>query len=174
MTFAMWSRAVQSVSVPSKRGGGMTTDPATAGLVRRTADGSESVSTKANETSARCAALVGLDAEQFQRVVLLPQGEFAKFLLADTKDRESLLGKLFGGQVFDDMVDYLKTHRNGLASQLQSVEADIFAQLDSARENLGRVQVALGVDVVRVGTGHEDLDPSLWPTASRSARSATR
>lgn len=132
---------------PSKRGGGLTTEPASAGLVRLTEDGSEPLSTRATDTSSRCAALVGLDAEQFQRVVLLPQGEFARFLLAETKERESLLGTLFGGQVFDDMVDYLKIHRNELASQLQAVEADIKAQLESARENLGRVHEALGIDV---------------------------
>lgn len=138
-----------------KSGQGKTTQPASAGLVRVTSVGSESVSTKVTDTSARCAALVGLDAEQFQRVVLLPQGEFARFLLAPTPERESLLGKLFGGQVFDDMVEHLKTRRNDLASQLQNVEADIKAQLDSARENLGRVHEALGL---RVHAAEPDAD----------------
>lgn len=132
---------------PARRGSGMTTEQASAGLVRLSANGSHSLSTKATDTTALCKVLVGLDATQFQRVVLLPQGDFARFLLAETKERELLLGKLFGAQVFDNMVDYLKTHRNELASQIQDVEADIKAQLDNARENLARAHEALGIDV---------------------------
>lgn len=132
---------------PAKRGSGTVTEEASASLVQLSADGSQSLSTKTKDTSARCAALVGLDATQFQRVVLLPQGEFAKFLLSGTGERETLLGKLFGAQVFDDMVDYLKAHRDELESELRDAEADIKARLDKARESLARVHEALDLDV---------------------------
>lgn len=132
---------------PAKRGSGMATEKASASLVRLGVDGSQSLATSVTETSSRCEALVGLDATQFQRVVLLPQGEFAKFLLSGTGERETLLGKLFGAQVFDDMVDYLKAHSDELESELRDAEADIKARLDNARESLTRVHEALGLDV---------------------------
>lgn len=132
---------------PSKKGSGMVTEKASASLVRLGVDGSQPLATLATETSGRCEALVGLDATQFQRVVLLPQGEFAKFLLSGTGERETLLGKLFGAQVFDDMVDYLKAHSDELESELRDAEADIKARLDNARESLARVHEALGLDM---------------------------
>ncbi len=117
---------------PAKRGSGLVREAASARLDLLTSDGSRSLTTKANDTSERCAEVVGLDASQFQRVVLLPQGEFARFLLAATTEREKLLGKLFGGQVFDDMVEHLKSYRGELSSAVVVAENDIRAQLDNA------------------------------------------
>jgi exonuclease SbcC len=39
--------------------------------------------------------LIRLDAGEFFRIVLLPQGEFAEFLRQNTSDRQKILGKLF-------------------------------------------------------------------------------
>jgi exonuclease SbcC len=39
--------------------------------------------------------IIGLNAEQFMKIVLLPQGEFAEFLKQNTNERRTLLGKLF-------------------------------------------------------------------------------
>ncbi|MEU4666981.1 SMC family ATPase [Amycolatopsis sp. NPDC023774] len=47
--------------------------------------------------------LLGMTAAQFFQVVLLPQGEFAKFLRSDTTEREKLLERLFGTERFSDV-----------------------------------------------------------------------
>jgi exonuclease SbcC len=44
--------------------------------------------------------LIGLDADQFMKVVLLPQGKFQDFLLANSTEREKLLRALFGSTVY--------------------------------------------------------------------------
>ena len=80
---------------PKQRGAGTTETPAKATLVRLTATGTESVATQAKACTEACVTLVGLDATRFQRVVLLPQGEFTKFLIATDEDRETLLRQLF-------------------------------------------------------------------------------
>lgn len=49
----------------------------------------ESLNKKAEE-------LVGLTKEQFRQVVLLPQGQFEKFLTADSSEKEEILSKIFG------------------------------------------------------------------------------
>lgn len=49
----------------------------------------ESLNQKAEE-------IVGLSKEQFRQVILLPQGQFERFLLADSKDKEEILTKIFG------------------------------------------------------------------------------
>lgn len=49
--------------------------------------------------------LIGLDAEQFMKVVLLPQGQFQKFLVANSSEREKLLQALFGTSVYQKISD---------------------------------------------------------------------
>jgi exonuclease SbcC len=48
-----------------------------------------------SETDAAILALVGLSAEEFSRIVLLPQGEFARFLRQNSAERKEVLAKLF-------------------------------------------------------------------------------
>jgi len=94
---------------PKTRGSGTTTQAASASLVRIEANGTTtSLTTRANDVTVTCAALVGLDAAQFQRVVLLPQGEFARFLTAPAGEREALLTKLFGGAAHEALAVALR------------------------------------------------------------------
>ncbi len=79
---------------PKKRGTGMTTSPATASLRWVDGSGREPV-TRAEEVGRVTQRLLGMTAEQFTQVVLLPQGEFARFLRAETAEREHLLEQLF-------------------------------------------------------------------------------
>jgi exonuclease SbcC len=48
-----------------------------------------------SDTEKTIEKLIGLNAEQFMKIVLLPQGEFAEFLKQNTNERRTLLGKLF-------------------------------------------------------------------------------
>ena len=49
--------------------------------------------------------LIGLDAEQFMKVVLLPQGQFKDFLVANSAEREKLLQALFGTSIYQKISD---------------------------------------------------------------------
>ena len=53
------------------------------------------VTTKRTEGNAKLKELIGLEAEEFFKIVLLPQGEFAEFLKENTSERQKVLGKLF-------------------------------------------------------------------------------
>ena len=39
--------------------------------------------------------LIGLDKEQFRQVILLPQGQFEKFLTANSEEKDKILSKIF-------------------------------------------------------------------------------
>ena len=47
------------------------------------------------EVSKRIGQLIGFDADQFCQVVLLPQGQFQRFLLAEVKDRSAIMQRIF-------------------------------------------------------------------------------
>ena len=80
-----------------------------------------------------------MSAEQFFQVVLLPQGDFARFLRAETAERERLLEKLFGTQRFADVEHWFRTARAERGRAVEEIRQDV-------RELLARVGQAAGVD----------------------------
>ena len=56
----------------------------------------EPLTDKKGEVPAKNAALIGLNYEQFIKAILLSQGEFAKFLQSDTKEKAKLLEEITG------------------------------------------------------------------------------
>jgi exonuclease SbcC len=57
--------------------------------------GKKLMSGKKTEGDAMIRELIGLEADEFFKIVLLPQGEFAEFLRQKSSDRQALLHKLF-------------------------------------------------------------------------------
>ena len=54
----------------------------------------------ASRVSAACESLLGLNAEQFRKIVMLAQGEFRDFLKADSEKKTEILGKLFDSSAY--------------------------------------------------------------------------
>ncbi|MBF6339499.1 SMC family ATPase [Nocardia abscessus] len=82
--------------------------------------------------------LLGMSADQFFQVVLLPQGDFARFLRADNEDREKLLEKLFDTGRFG-------TAEHWLAEKRRAAEAELDARADGIKRLITQVGMAAGV-----------------------------
>lgn len=67
-------------------------------------------------------ALLGMSADQFFQVVLLPQGEFAKFLRAPSDERGRLLERLFDTTRFGDVEQWFKERRSTGAKELADAQ----------------------------------------------------
>jgi exonuclease SbcC len=80
---------------PKKRGAGITTMEETAALYECSPGGLIRLGNKKSGTDKRVRELIGLEAEEFFKIVLLPQGEFAEFLRQNSSSRREVLGKLF-------------------------------------------------------------------------------
>ena len=89
------------------RGEGVTTEQAKVLLEEHVAGRWLTVSTRIDEAAAELDPLLGMSAEQFFQVVLLPQGEFAQFLRAKSDKRGELLEQLFGTARFGAVEDWL-------------------------------------------------------------------
>jgi DNA repair protein SbcC/Rad50 len=123
---------------PKKSGTGVTTEPASVRLAELSALGAwESKSTRIGEVDAEIESLMGMSAAQFFQVVLLPQGEFAKFLRADAKDKEALLQKLFGTDRFRKVEDWLADRR-------RSTEKEVADAEDGLNQLVARIAQAAG------------------------------
>ncbi|MGH3435115.1 MAG: AAA family ATPase [Sciscionella sp.] len=94
---------------PKKRGDGTTRQPAKASLTWL--DGQSEPLTRLDEVGRTVGRVLGMTAEQFFQVVLLPQGEFSRFLRADTAERELLLTKLFATERFADVERWFRERR---------------------------------------------------------------
>ncbi len=110
---------------PRKSGGGTTRDQASIRLAERDADGDWTVtSARLGEADREIADLMGMSAEQFFQVVLLPQGQFAQFLHARAQEKEALLQKLFGTDRFSQVADWLADRRRATDKEVAAAEED--------------------------------------------------
>ncbi|WP_406289632.1 AAA family ATPase [Streptomyces sp. NBC_00209] len=113
---------------PKKRGGGHTTEKAQSWLREYDPeDGWRALSRSHQEIGEEITQLVGMSREQFCQVVLLPQGEFARFLRADAEARGRLLGRLFDTRRFAAVEDRLAELRRVAEAQVKAGDDQILA-----------------------------------------------
>ncbi len=77
--------------------------------------------------------VLGMGKEQFTKVVLLPQGDFAAFLRAGADERRTLLEKLFGTSRFTAVESWLAEQRSGTRVELEAATGqrnDLLARAD--------------------------------------------
>ncbi|MGY1754910.1 AAA family ATPase [Blastococcus sp. SYSU D01042] len=108
---------------PKRRGEGFTTEQARLTLQRWSGGTWEPVSTRIDEGSEYLRTRLGLSAEQFCQVVLLPQGDFARFLRAEPEDRARLLRTLFDVGRFARVEDWLAGERAAARERLDRIRA---------------------------------------------------
>ncbi|MBT1668636.1 SMC family ATPase [Curtobacterium flaccumfaciens pv. flaccumfaciens] len=119
---------------PKQRGTGTVKQQASAQLFRLAAPtdvAGEPLSSRIPEVGVEIARIVGLDRAQFLQTVVLPQGEFARFLRSPGEDRRKLLQSLFGTQVYDRTADELAARR-------RAVQAEVEGADDRVRDALAR------------------------------------
>jgi DNA repair protein SbcC/Rad50 len=83
----------------------------------------------------RVALILGLAAPAFMQAVILPQGEFARFLKAQPRDRRSMLRTLLRLDVYERMREQaqrLAAARRSSVESLQKLLADEYAGVDEA------------------------------------------
>ena len=110
---------------PKRHGNGVTTEPARVLLEEERGGRWHAVSTRANEADREIADAMGMSAEQFYQVVLLPQGQFARFLHADAEERRALLQKLFRTDRFRSVEDWLADLRKTTRDRIKDAEQDL-------------------------------------------------
>ncbi|MHA7281834.1 AAA family ATPase [Arthrobacter sp. TMS2-4] len=107
---------------PARRGGGTTTEQAHTLLSERIGSDWVQKSARNDEAGLELQALLGMDKEQFTKVVMLPQGEFAAFLRADAKPRRELLQRLFSTARFEELEKLFTEEHHRTARRLEDQE----------------------------------------------------
>jgi exonuclease SbcC len=111
---------------PKKSRTGFTREQASVRLDERSqAGGWENKSTRVVEADDEIKNLMGMSAEQFFQVVLLPQGKFAEFLHATAQNKEALLQRLFGTDRFRKVEDWLADRRRAAEKEVEAASGTV-------------------------------------------------
>lgn len=113
---------------PKKKGDGYTTEKAQSRLREYLPDGGWRALSRSNqEIGEEITQLIGMSRDQFCQVVLLPQGDFARFLRADAEARGKLLGRLFDTRRFAAVEEHLAELRRAAGTQVRAGDERILA-----------------------------------------------
>jgi exonuclease SbcC len=121
---------------PKKRGTGTVREQAHVVLRERVGDEWNALTNRIDEAADLLQQLIGLGPEQFTKLILLPQGEFAAFLRATAEERRPLLQKLFGTDRFAEVERWLADRRRECEHQVHAANATtarLFARAQEAR-----------------------------------------
>lgn len=125
----------------AKRGGGTTMQKATASLVIVDKIGGQEVEKlgdKIKEVSDQIEQILGLNAEQFKQIILLPQNDFSRFLKEDSKTKTQILKKIFGTGIFDrfqkSLEDRLRQSNKDMDKRQAQLDGHFASQVWSEEE----------------------------------------
>ncbi|MFI6014681.1 AAA family ATPase [Streptomyces sp. NPDC051243] len=124
---------------PKKRGSGTTLDKAQSWLREYDAQAGawKDLSRSHQEIGEEITQLLGMSREQFCQVVLLPQGDFARFLRADAEARGKLLGRLFDTHRFAEVEKRLAERRRAAEAQVRDGDAALLADAHRMQQAAG-------------------------------------
>lgn len=135
--------------IARKRGSGLTEIGESAALFRIDATGREvsSLAEKTQKVTAEIQRILGFRGDQFRQVVLLPQGDFRRLLLADSGERQEIMQTLF-------RTEYYSVVEQRLKEETKSWE-DRYAELDAKMQEL---QTLAGVETMSELAGRIEAD----------------
>jgi exonuclease SbcC len=131
---------------PSARGKNGFTEQKANTLLRERVDGQWiEKSGRNDEAGAEITDVLGMDRDQFTRVVMLPQGDFAAFLRSKPTDRLELLQSLFGTQRFEAVEQELARKAADARAEVATLNGQLELLLAQARSEAGAPEPGLSV-----------------------------
>ncbi|MEV6862759.1 AAA family ATPase [Streptosporangium subroseum] len=111
---------------PKLRGTGTTRENEKALLQELNASGEWiGLTTRVDEAGELIGTLLGMNADQFFQVAMLPQGDFAKFLRADGEDRRKVLERLFSVKIYAAAESWLADRRTEAHREQQALRREV-------------------------------------------------
>jgi exonuclease SbcC len=95
----------------------------------------------------KCTEIIGLNADQFKRIAMLAQGEFRRFLSADSREKAAILSSLFDvslyvryQNLFRDTFDVMKQQKEEKVKQLHLKADMLIKEEDMSEEEQAALQ----------------------------------
>lgn len=167
---------------PKKRGDGVTEHKSRADLYKLGSDGSVEhgdllVEKKVSDATDYIRSITGLNAEQFRQVMVLPQGQFRKLLMADSKEKQKIFQSLFQTSIYTKIEERLKESSKevrGAVEKIQSVIRNILETGGAQTEqDLEEKLQATNADL-SVLKKYRDESQAAWAIAERALHDANK
>lgn len=129
---------------PKKRGEGSTLMHADAQLWRVTGAEEKLLASGWSRVTEQIERLLGFKSDQFRQVVLLPQGEFRRLLLANSAERQEIMQTLFKTDLYKAIEDQLKLKGQQLKQQFDEIGKQrqwVLSEAEAA--NIGELEIRL-------------------------------
>ncbi|MER5814635.1 SMC family ATPase [Streptomyces californicus] len=154
---------------PKKRGEGFTMEKAQSRLRGYDPErGWHALSTSHQEIGEELTQLIGMSRDQFCQVVLLPQGDFARFLRADAEARGRLLGRLFDTRRFAAVEERLAELRRGAEAKVTAADERVLALAQRTAQAAGPAGVEASPVTARPGEPGLAEAVLAWAAIARS------
>ncbi|HSD97954.1 MAG TPA: SMC family ATPase [Sulfuricaulis sp.] len=154
---------------PKKKGAGVTREPPEATLWRRSdiaddADDGTVIATQWMHVTEKVEQLLGFRCDQFRQVVMLPQYQFQRFLMANSTERQRILEVLFSTEFYRQIEEALKQSAvdvrrrcEDLAGRTSFVLAqagvaaveELFSRQEMLRRRAGEIEIGLTAAAAR-------------------------
>jgi len=167
---------------PKKRGEGFTPHKSCADLYKLGPDGTQQsgellVEKKVSEATDRIRAITGLNAEQFRQVMILPQGQFRKLLMADSKEKQKIFESLFQTSVYSKIEERLKEDSKEIRDAVERAQSVIRNILETGgvqhEQDLGEKIVAASIELESLAT-YKEKAQTLFASAERALHDGTK
>ncbi|MFG2651915.1 AAA family ATPase [Streptomyces sp. NPDC048436] len=161
---------------PKKRGTGTTMEKAQSWL-REYETGAagggawKDLSRSHQEIGEEITQLLGMSKEQFCQVVLLPQGDFARFLRADAEARGKLLGRLFDTRRFAAVEQRLAEQRRDAEGAVREGDGELLADAHRMQQAASGALEVTEVPLPDLSPGDPGLAESVlaWAAVARTS-----
>jgi exonuclease SbcC len=160
--FSVEGREYTAVRVVRRTKSGATTKEA------RLESGGRTLAGNAEELTARVRDILGLDFTQFTTCVVLPQGEFARFLHDTPAERQDLLIKLLGVGVYENMGNRARI-REAAAAQKAALHREELEGMADASEDKKKTARARVSELEALKEEIESQEPELEALARKAA-----
>ena len=120
------------------------------------------VLTKIREIDEEMEKILQLNSRQFDQMVMLEQGNFSKFLLADSQERGNLLRTVFNTEVFQFIQTNIKDKVNSLRKELESIlTEERLIQAGRTIEQMEEAYESNALNIEGLRTRKEELERKL-------------
>ncbi|MCM3631178.1 SMC family ATPase [Paenibacillus glycanilyticus] len=95
------------------------------------------------DVNAKLETILGLTKEQFNQIVMLPQGEFRKLLTSDTDNKEEILRRIFRTELYQRLETRFQQQNRELGDSLKEAKIGVDHFMKQAAGNLPRREESL-------------------------------
>ena len=138
LTFSVAGKSYRIERTPTQeranmRGEGMVSQQAKVKLFELEPDGTDDslLASSVSDVKTHITNILGFQSEQFRQVIMLPQGQFRKLLLAGSKDRGKILAQLFDTRIYRRIEESLKARARTSKYEIERLETVRKAVLDT-------------------------------------------